>query len=62
MRISHRSTPSASPPPSPALLAFTRAKRGLEHDELMRELLVELQRLRAEVQALRLTLARRRAA
>jgi hypothetical protein len=47
---------------TPALLAFTRAKRGLEHDELMRELLVELQRLRAEVQALRLTLARRRAA
>lgn len=62
MRISHRSTSSASPPPSRAMLAFARVKRDLERDELVQELIGELRRLRGEVQALRLTLARRRAA
>jgi hypothetical protein len=44
------------------MLAFARVKRDLERDELVQELIGELRRLRGEVQALRLTLARRRAA
>jgi hypothetical protein len=51
----------ASPPPERALLGFTRARRELERDQLTQELVVELQRLRAELRALRLVLERRAA-
>lgn len=45
-----------------ALHRWTRVQRYLAREQLTRELLVELQRLRTEVRALRLVLERRRAA
>lgn len=54
-------SPTSSLAVTPTLARFTRARRELEHQQLDRELLVELQRLRAEVHALRVALERRAA-
>lgn len=51
-----RLSPSRHDEVSPALRRWARARRRIEHEQLLRDLLAELRRLREELRSLRLTL------